>query len=43
MDVSGWDFKFEDDVLKQLEDRQNDIVHVAEARGLRLLCVVKAA
>ena len=32
-----------DDVLQQLQNRENDVVHVAEARGLRLLRVVKAA
>jgi hypothetical protein len=30
-------------VLEQLQHRQDDVVHVAEAGGLRLLAVVEAA
>ena len=32
-----------DDVLQKLQNRENDVVHVAEARGLRFLRVVKTA
>ena len=33
--------KKKDSVLEQLEDGKNDVVNIAEAGGLRLLCVME--